>query len=333
MKRKISVADQVYSNIYPRPSEADPQNWGQHLSRNIVAEVRLETHRFYGSLDTIEAKYPGLNYTYAPHIKRLSYWPHHLRLFQAFREIGSTNQEILALCRWEGTLWARQRYEQDEGIKVPDTTGSDIKPWRPRSGIESQQQRPQDQTKRLTTLHVRQIRQQTPHRNPQSSGRHGPRILSATTLPLQLQATSSTEEARVTSDAPTEPAQEQQIGRDVEMHDDEDTDTSPDHQDGQESNGLPASETLRRMQILAHARERGEMLPAMDPDFEQYFKDCVDDDEAGALSDMSSTYQAAQTVVSVMSTVAQTQTMASVAESSSNASRAESNRVPNVDVV
>lgn len=33
------------------------------------------------------------------------------------------------LCRWEGTLWARQRYEHDEGIRVVDTTGSEIAPW------------------------------------------------------------------------------------------------------------------------------------------------------------------------------------------------------------
>jgi hypothetical protein len=33
------------------------------------------------------------------------------------------------LCRWEGTLWARQRYERDEGIRVLDTTGTEIQPW------------------------------------------------------------------------------------------------------------------------------------------------------------------------------------------------------------
>lgn len=42
-----------------------------------------------------------------------------------------TESEIASLCRWEGTLWARQRYERDEGIKVLDTTGDDIQPWVP----------------------------------------------------------------------------------------------------------------------------------------------------------------------------------------------------------
>jgi hypothetical protein len=40
-----------------------------------------------------------------------------------------TPYEIGELCKWEGTLWARQRYERDEGVKVLDTTGNEIKPW------------------------------------------------------------------------------------------------------------------------------------------------------------------------------------------------------------
>lgn len=33
------------------------------------------------------------------------------------------------LVRWEGTLWARQRFERDECIKVKDTTGDGISEW------------------------------------------------------------------------------------------------------------------------------------------------------------------------------------------------------------
>lgn len=91
--------------------------------------MRIETANFYGSLDTIEARYPGLNYAFAPHRKRLGRFPHHRKLFDAFDRLGLTNAEIQGFCRWEGTLWARERYERDEGVKVVDTTGSEIGAW------------------------------------------------------------------------------------------------------------------------------------------------------------------------------------------------------------
>lgn len=60
---------------------------------------------------------------------RLGRFPHHRKLFQAFSAIGLTEHEIQDFCCWEGTKWARERYEKDEGIKVTDTTGDEIGPW------------------------------------------------------------------------------------------------------------------------------------------------------------------------------------------------------------
>lgn len=60
---------------------------------------------------------------------RLGRFPHHARLFDTIDKLGITNQEVMDLARWEGTLWARQRFERDEGIKVRDTTGDGIIPW------------------------------------------------------------------------------------------------------------------------------------------------------------------------------------------------------------
>jgi len=129
MRREHNISSLVYHHLYPHPSPSDPPDFPTHLAKHLVAEVRIETQRFYGGLETVEARYPGLNYSHPPHRKRLGRFPHHARLFRAFDELRLTEHEIGILCRWEGTLWARQRYERDEGIPVLDTTGSDIMPW------------------------------------------------------------------------------------------------------------------------------------------------------------------------------------------------------------
>lgn len=148
MRRQHSIAALVYHHLYPNPTPADPPDFPQHLIRHLITEVRIETQRFYGGLDTIEAKYPGLNYSYPPHRKRLSNFPHHARLFRAFDDLQLTPTEISDLCKWEGTLWARQRYERDEGIKVIDTTGNDVRPY-----VERRRTRPSSSRKRTATGH------------------------------------------------------------------------------------------------------------------------------------------------------------------------------------
>ncbi|KAF1851368.1 uncharacterized protein K460DRAFT_271351 [Cucurbitaria berberidis CBS 394.84] len=129
MHRKNPISVLVYNALFPTPSPTDPPSFSAHLSKNLVGEVRIETANFYGSLDTIEARYPGLNYAFAPHRKRLGRFPHHRRLFEAFDRLGLTEAEIQGFCRWEGTLWARERYERDEGVSVVDTTGVEIGEW------------------------------------------------------------------------------------------------------------------------------------------------------------------------------------------------------------
>lgn len=129
MRRQHNISSLVYDHLFPCPCPKDPPDFATHLAKNLVAEVRIETQRFYGGLETVEARYPGLNYSYPPHRKRLSRFEHHAKLFKAFDELGLTEHEIGMLCRWEGTLWARQRYERDEGTTVVDTTGCEILPW------------------------------------------------------------------------------------------------------------------------------------------------------------------------------------------------------------
>lgn len=124
--RKPSIAQLVYNALFPRPRSTDPGNFAAHITRHLVPEVRVEVNTFYGPLDCIEAQYPGLDYSYAPHRMRLSRFPWHRRLFRAFDELGLTEKEITELCCWEGTKSARQRYEAEEGITVQDTTGDSI---------------------------------------------------------------------------------------------------------------------------------------------------------------------------------------------------------------
>lgn len=128
---KPSLAQIVHRATFPRQRASDPATFAAHIALNLVPEVRIETSTFYGSLDSVEAQYPGLDYSYGPHRMRLSRFPWHRKLFRVFDELGLTEAEISSLCRWEGTKSARQRYEKEEGVKVRDTTADAIRPASP----------------------------------------------------------------------------------------------------------------------------------------------------------------------------------------------------------
>lgn len=119
----------VYEQMFPKPKSGDPQNFHDLLRRHLVPEVRSETACFYGGLDSREAQYPGLDYSHLPHRVRLSRFPWHRRLFRAFDALGLTRSEIAGLTKWEGTRWAKERFEKEEGIKIRDTTGDCIQDW------------------------------------------------------------------------------------------------------------------------------------------------------------------------------------------------------------
>ncbi|KAF2718720.1 hypothetical protein K431DRAFT_305859 [Polychaeton citri CBS 116435] len=129
MRRQTPIAHLLYNHLYPKPAASDPSSFSAHLARNLVPEVRIEVATFYGDLNTTESRYPGLNYCYPPHRMRLGRFKHHRKLFDAFDALGLTYNEIQDFCCWEGTKWARERYEKDEGEKVEDTTGNEIRPW------------------------------------------------------------------------------------------------------------------------------------------------------------------------------------------------------------
>jgi hypothetical protein len=130
---KPSIASLVYSAMFPRPKTTDPASFSAHITRNLVPEVRIEISTFYGSLDCIEAQYPGLDYSYGPHRMRLGRFPWHRKLFKVFDDLGLTAAEIYSLCRWEGTKSARERYEKEQAVTVRDTTADSIRPATPPS--------------------------------------------------------------------------------------------------------------------------------------------------------------------------------------------------------
>ena len=119
----------VYECMFARPKQGDPPNFQAFLQRNLIPEVRQETHAFYGHLDTQEAKYPGLDYTHPTHRIRLSRWPWHRRLFRAFDALGLTHAEIAGLTKWEGTKWAKEKFEKEQGVVIKDTTDDGILDW------------------------------------------------------------------------------------------------------------------------------------------------------------------------------------------------------------
>lgn len=119
----------VYEYMFPKPRSTDPQNFHSLLHRSLILEVRQEVHHFYGHLDTQEAKYPGLDYCNRIHRIRLSRWPWHRRLFRAFDGLRLTNSEISNLTKWEGTKWAKERFERDAGVVIRDTASDEVGQW------------------------------------------------------------------------------------------------------------------------------------------------------------------------------------------------------------
>ncbi|KAK3394506.1 hypothetical protein B0H63DRAFT_48289 [Podospora didyma] len=121
----------VYEFMFPKPRQSDPQNFHALLNRHLILEVRQEVHSFYGHLDTPEAKYPGLDYTHPTHRIRLGRWQWHRRLFRAFDGLRLTHAEIAGLTKWEGTKWAKERFEREQGITIEDTTAEGFSDWVP----------------------------------------------------------------------------------------------------------------------------------------------------------------------------------------------------------
>ena len=127
MKRP-SIHEIVFRHQFPSPKPNEAQNFYAHVQRNLVPEVRVEVQTFYGALDSLEAQYPGLDYTREPHRRRLARFPWHRRLFRTFDQLRLTDDEILSICQWEGTKSAKDKYEAETGRQIRDTTADGMAP-------------------------------------------------------------------------------------------------------------------------------------------------------------------------------------------------------------
>ena len=120
--KKPSISELVLRKVHRPQKPNDTTTFLQLIQRCLVPEVREEVQRYFGKIDCLEAQYPGLDYTFAPHRRRLAIFPWHRRLFRAFDELRLTSDEILSLCTWEGTRAAKERYERESQTIIETTT-------------------------------------------------------------------------------------------------------------------------------------------------------------------------------------------------------------------
>ncbi|RKU48370.1 hypothetical protein DL546_009022 [Coniochaeta pulveracea] len=120
----------VHQYMFPNPQGTDPATF-EEFQQQLIREVRSEVMAFYGHLDTPEAKFPGLDYSHPTHRIRLSRYKWHRRLFRAFDALGLTPNEIASLTKWEGTKWAKDKYEKEQGVTIQDTTEAEFTPRLP----------------------------------------------------------------------------------------------------------------------------------------------------------------------------------------------------------
>ncbi|KAL8894752.1 MAG: hypothetical protein Q9207_008422 [Kuettlingeria erythrocarpa] len=260
---KPPLAPIVYCWLYPIPKSTDPPNFQTYISKQLVPEVRAETARFYGHIDCVEAQYPGLDYATKAHRLRLSRFPYHRRLFQVFDQLRLTSHEVQTLCKWEGTRWARERYEKDVGIRVRETTWDDVvmampePPTVTRTGLRG-------------GADPAVSSQNTPRQVMQS-------VIAGDDTHLPAHRMRNGHRQRSSNDEEPEEAEEQSSGEEADNME-QDADESEDEL--QQSIGVDLNQ---RLMAATEARARGEQV-VLDADWEQWLKDAH---ERGTVPDVA----------------------------------------------
>lgn len=247
----------VYESMFPKPRSTDVQNFQSLLHRHLILEVRQEVHAFYGHLDTPEAKYPGLDYCHPIHRIRLSRWPWHRRLFRAFDSLRLTNAEIANLTKWEGTKWAKDRFERDSGITIIDTAADDVSRW-----VEPED-RPQ--ASNLTPRATAQVPQEEEHEEEELEG---------------VQGSGDVGEAEVEEDVEEEEDEEEEEEAEDEDMEAEDVEEESDVE--LQSIGFALNERLRQR---AARQEAGERAEHYEEEWEQWLKNAIESGQFPFLTD------------------------------------------------
>ncbi|KAL8874114.1 MAG: hypothetical protein Q9174_000518 [Haloplaca sp. 1 TL-2023] len=269
---KPPLAPIVFASLFPNPKSTDPQNFQQHISKQLVPEVRAETARFYGHIDCAEAQYPGLDYATAAHRLRLHRFPHHRRLFQVFDHLRLTNYEIQTLCKWEGTRWARERYEKDIGHKLLETTWDDVVLAIPESPT-------------VTRIPLQQ-------RTPLAREKHRFECISSSVEAVTHSSSQVGQVERLEELSAMGEQGELRGGshEDLEVSQDNEDEIQQEQEQDESEDELQASygvELNQRLMVATEARNRGEEV-VLDPDWEQWLKEAS---ERGPVPNVSNTSQ------------------------------------------
>ncbi|KAG6024541.1 hypothetical protein E4U40_003212 [Claviceps sp. LM458 group G5] len=254
------VEDLVFEHLLLERKEADPPTFQTFLRGKIIPEIHAEAAAFYGDVDTQEVKYPGLDYMHPTHRIRLSRWPWHRRLFRAFDALRLTESEIRDLTRWEGTKWAKEKYEKEKGVVIRDSTLDEISDWAAPLPSAS------------ASASASASTSEEPRRNAPST---------TTRRPMDMEREYLEREQSVLR---TLRNLGEQLGRDDEEVD------HPDREDGEnssdddpfESVGVELNERLRER---AMRREAGDMSVVMDEEWEHWLKNALESGELPLLAE------------------------------------------------
>ena len=111
-----------------KPNLSD-NDWRGYIVHYLIPEIKAETQRFYGDNTSIESRHPGLDYANKGHRSRLAAFPHHKQLFGVFDKLRLTKDEIRELCKWKGTLFAKEEFERQDRSHIRDTTWDEIEQY------------------------------------------------------------------------------------------------------------------------------------------------------------------------------------------------------------
>ncbi|KAG8533821.1 uncharacterized protein KY384_001562 [Bacidia gigantensis] len=129
--RKPEISKLVLARLITPKAELRDIDWRRYIDKYIVPEVRLESQRFCGPTEDHEYLYPGLDYAKPAHRLRLIHFHAHRQLFKAFDELRLTESEIYHLCNWVGTKWAKDEFERENNMRIPNTTWEGVHPYQP----------------------------------------------------------------------------------------------------------------------------------------------------------------------------------------------------------
>ena len=249
----------VLAALYLNPCAGDPATFQAYVNRHVVPEVHQEVIRYYGDERGLETQYPGLDYTNARHRRRLSSFPHHRRLFRVFDQLRLSTGQIKSLCRWEGTLYSKEKFELETGTAVPCSAWplGDFPP----------------------------LKEPIAYLTPHGSSQIIPSISVASSEALPI---SETQRLAEEQNAMAEEHIQNELGEEEDMAEDDEV-LSNASSEGDALSSSVGVELNQRLLVATAARLRGEDA-VLDADWEQWLKEAVERDAGAATASAFTLY-------------------------------------------